>query len=68
MHAYGNGQSEGSFEGSSEDSAAKQLQVEMAGSRMDGAGYINGHVGSSSEDEHSASEDEDSDVEMCDAL
>jgi hypothetical protein len=68
MHAYGNGQSEGSFEGSSEDSAAKQLQAEMAGSRMDGAGYVNGHVGSSSEDEHSASEDEDSDVEMCDAL
>jgi hypothetical protein len=68
MHAYGNGQSEGSFEGSSEDSAAKQLQAEIASSQIDGAGHINGQVSSSSEDEHSASEDEESDVEMHDAL
>ena len=67
MHVYGHGQVDGSFEESSEDSAAKQLQTEMADSRMNDPDRENGHVSSSSGDDDSGIEDEDSDVEMSDA-
>jgi hypothetical protein len=67
MHVYGNDQLDGSFEESSEDSAAKQLQAEMADSRMSDTSHGKGHVSSSSEDEDSESEDGESDVEMSDA-
>jgi len=67
MHVYGNDQVDGSFEESSEDSAAKQLQAEMADSRMDDADQGDGYANGSSEDEDSESEEEDSDVEMSDA-
>ena len=67
MHVYGNNQVHGSLEESSEDSAAKQLQAEMADSRIDDASQESGRVSSSSEAEDSESEKEDSDVEMCDA-
>lgn len=67
MHAYGNDPIDGSFEESSEDSAAKQLQAEMADSRMDDAGHENGYVNASSESEDGESDEEDSDVEMSDA-
>ena len=66
MHVYGNDSPDGSFEESSEDSAAKQLQAEMVDSQMNDAAHANGHVSSSSEDEDSGSEGEGSDVDMCD--
>jgi hypothetical protein len=67
MHVYGNDHVGGSLEESSEDSAAKQLQAEMAHSRMGDAGHENRGTSSSPEDEESESEDENSDEEMSDA-
>ena len=67
MHVYGNGEVHGSLEESSEDSAAKQLQAEMADSRTNDAGQANGRSRNSSGNEDRANEHEDSDVEMSDA-
>ena len=67
MHVYGNEPPDGSFEESSEDSAAKQLQAEMVDSQMNDAAHANGHVSSSSEDKDSDSEEKDSDMDMSDA-
>ena len=63
MHVYGNHR----VDESSEDSAAKQLQAEIADSQVSNASHGNGHASGSSEDGDSESEDEDSDVEMLDA-
>jgi hypothetical protein len=67
MHVYRDDQVDRSLEDSSEDSAAKQLQVEMARSRMGDAGHEDRGLSSSSEDEDSESKDENSDEEMSDA-
>ena len=61
MKIYGDGQMDGSFDESSEDSAAKQLKAEMADAQA------NGRAKDSSSEEDSESEDEDSDIEMSDA-
>ena len=67
MHVYGNDGVDGLIEESSEDSAAKQLQFEMAGSQTKDAGHTDGYVSSGSDEEDSGSENGDSDVEMSDA-
>ena len=66
MHVYRDNPLNGPFEESSEDSAAKQLQAEMADSQRNGAVNTNEHV-SSSREKDGESEGEDYDVEMSDA-
>lgn len=66
--SYDNSQLDGSYEVSSEDSAAKQLQADMADSQTNAASNAKVASDSSSDegDSDSDSEDEDTDVEMSD--
>ena len=66
MHVYQDNPLNRPFEESSQDSAAKQLQAEMADLQRNGAVNANGHV-SSSREKDGESEGEDYDVEMSDA-